>query len=125
MLTRFGILLLSCMVLSSCQETFRACTTQYVPAIELEIYDAETGEFATGGSKVVIRDGDYIEVHSIPEHSSPGFYYYVAGAYERPGVYRITVRRPGYQGWALSDLVVLKNECHVITQTIDVALKPR
>ena len=125
MITRFAILILACMALSSCQETFRACTTEYVPGIRLNIYDAETGEAVVRGAKVVIRDGDYIEVISGNDASHPEWYNVFTGAYERPGVYRITVRKPGYQDWALSDVVVLKDECHVITQTIDVALKRR
>lgn len=46
------------------------------------------------------------------------------GAFERPGVYLLTVEKPGFVTWRREDVRVEADVCHVITRRIEARLSP-
>lgn len=66
-------------------------------------------------------DGAYSE--ALVMTGSDGCAY--AGAWERPGTYRITVTAPGYDSAAIHGVVVTAGECHVEPQQREVELSPQ
>ncbi|HWN67823.1 MAG TPA: hypothetical protein VNM90_09290, partial [Haliangium sp.] len=51
----------------------------------------------------------------------PGTY---VGAFERPGVYTITIRGEGYSTLVLEMVEVTADECHVNTEQLTIVLEP-
>ena len=93
------------------------CSTDFVPAVEVEIIDAETGSPAAEGVDGRVFDGAYSDSLT-PKRSAVGGLLSLAGAGERPGLYFIRLRKPGYRDWVMSRVQVGKDECHVITRTV-------
>ena len=92
------------------------CTPSVEPGLVVVIKDALTGEPIA--AEVVLRD----EVLGGNDPGSiPGTY---AGAFERPGVYTITIRGEGYSTVMLEMVEVTADECHVNTEQITIALQP-
>ncbi|MGH7571828.1 MAG: hypothetical protein ACREMK_08310 [Gemmatimonadota bacterium] len=46
------------------------------------------------------------------------------GAFERPGVYLLTVEKRGFVTWRREDVRVEEDVCHVITRSFDARLSP-
>ena len=65
------------------------------------------------GATLTLTEGTYSE---ILWEVLPGRY---AGAWERDGVYDLTVDAPHYLSAYRSDIVVLRDECHVIPAGLD------
>jgi hypothetical protein len=87
------------------------CTADFRPGIDLTTVDSLTAQPVLTAATVAAQDGQYADrVTSLPPH-----YYF---AYERAGVYAVTVQVPGYQTWRRT-LVVTSGVCHV--NTLEVA----
>src|SRR5262245_49460323 len=94
------------------------CTENLVLGVVLEVRDAVTGKPAAYGAVGEIRDGSYTETLSIQSVSSdPTQALWMSGAMERPGVYDVTVGKPGYLDWT-GTAVVEADPCHVHTVTL-------
>ncbi len=95
------------------------CTLEARSAVTVELHDARTGAALTGPATVVARAGSYADTASIPEDmSSTGL------AYERAGLYEVTVRKSGYRDWTRQDVAVTRDECHVRTVQLRADLEP-
>jgi hypothetical protein len=68
---------------------------------------------------LTLRDGDYSE--STDQVHSGRF---LAGAWERPGVYDVTVTKPGFVPWTMARVTVEADECHVVPSELRAELKP-
>jgi len=95
------------------------CTEQFVFGINVTLIDGTTSNKIITGVTISIKDGDYEE--TLMTHGSIDSFW---GAGERPGNYIITVTSNNYQTY-VSDLIqVLSDECHVITEIIEITLQP-
>lgn len=100
-------------LVSACQG--RACQEYAVPGIFVTAVDARTGASLAEVAVVVVRDGTYVD----SSHVDDG-----AVAWERPGVYEVRVRAPGYRDWIRPRVRVASDGCHVRTAQVDAQLKP-
>jgi len=104
----------------------RLCTAQFVPGISIRVVDAETGLPAACGTIAVVTAGTYSAAmddacelsRSWPQESA-----WLWGAWERPGVYAVSLERPGYRPWSRAGLVVTADECHVQTIELEARLE--
>ena len=118
-LSLFGLL-----VLVGCEEKTTKdgdivlCSTQYVPALRVDVFDIETGHPNACGATVTVQDGDFVEELSNEAgvNCNEGFTFSLAG--EREGNYDITVIKEGYIDWVQYDTVVTSNVCHVNTISV-------
>ena len=94
------------------------CTNVYTVGIVVSVSDVATAEVLSDGITVTATDGDYAEELELLQQTNK-FY----GAYERAGTYTITVSGAGYQPQT-ETVTVTADECHVITQNVDIALQP-
>lgn len=95
-----------------------ACTASIEPGIRIEVVDRETGIPISCGARAILTDEEYVE--SI-ENSSEGACFdslMLAGAFERPGIYNITVSKEGYLDWTAESVEVTSSICHVNTVTL-------
>ena len=118
-----GILLLAIGACSSSATDPVICTAEARPALVVEIRDAKTLAPIAAAAVVEVRDGSFVET------LSPGQDGFVTqlqrwGVYERAGTYTIEVRRSGYATLTLAGIVVGRDQCHVITRTIQANLTP-
>jgi hypothetical protein len=93
------------------------CTEIFVSGLTIQVKDLSTNNIITEGITVLIEDGDYNEELAFV---SDTFF----GAGERPGNYTITVSGEGYMTAVVGPIEVLSDECHVITQSLEIALMP-
>lgn len=101
----------------------RICTTEARAGIQVDVRDATTGEPAADGAIAYAQEGAYVDTlrtfPSLPPQASS----MMVGVYERPGVYTVVVRKSGYRQWVQSNVIVTKDECHVITVQLQVRLE--
>jgi hypothetical protein len=97
------------------------CTASIEPAIAVTVSDARTGSPLE--ATIFVEDGNFQEQLSFRGVTGASQIIY-GGAFERPGVYTVKVSRSGYEGAVLRDIKVTKDECHVVTQNLTVALSP-
>lgn len=127
----FGVLGLSC--ISSPPEdqgmpvpgSGVVCTQMFVAGIVVEVRDATTTDPAAFGAQGEIRDGSYVEALEVEGGGSvgPGVALRLTGAWERPGVYSVVVRKEGYRDWTTSGVLVEPDVCHVHGVTLQAALE--
>jgi hypothetical protein len=93
------------------------CPLRPVPAIRAEVRSQSTGELllgATGG----VRDGEYSDALV---SLGPGL---LAGAYDRPGTYTVTVQKEGFSPWTASGVTASMSSCSVNTVELTARLSP-
>jgi len=92
-----------------------ACTAQFVYGISATVTDAATGANITSGSYLVAREGSYVD-----SVSASGDFLATAG--ERAGTYNVTIGHAGYSSFTQSNVVVNRDECHVIPVRLEARL---
>jgi hypothetical protein len=97
------------------------CTPSIEPAITVTVSDAQTGTPLE--ATIIVKDGNFQEELKLWGVTAAGQIIY-GGAFERPGVYTVRTSRDGYETFVIEEVKVAKDECHVITRKIKVALKP-
>lgn len=95
------------------------CTQQFVYGLNVVVLDATSGQPLVEGIQVTATDGSYQETLEL----MPGLEYSFAGAGERAGTYTVTVSKDGYQTYTSSPIIVTRDVCHVITQSLTVNLQ--
>jgi hypothetical protein len=105
---------------SSDDEKNYVCTMVAVPGFEVSVTDALG--VPIDGAVLTIRDGDYEE--TLRQHVIPGGFTEYYGAYERAGVYSLTISASGYADQTLTGLTVAGGICHVGTVELDIVLEP-
>jgi len=100
-------------------DSTRTCTEEFVYGLNVNVKDAETDAVLQEGVLVKAVEGTYSETLETVE-SIPTF----IGAGERPGSYVVTVSKEGYQTYTSPIVKVLADECHVLTETLNVELQP-
>ena len=95
------------------------CTQEFVYGLNVIVLDATTGNPLLEGVTVEATDGSYHETLQLV----PGLEYSFTGAGERVGTYTVTITKEGYQTYTSSPIIVTRNVCHVITQSLTVNLQ--
>ena len=108
-------------VTTSCEDTDDqiVCTTQFVYGLNVIVLDASTGSPIFQDIEVKVIDGTYQEILELV----PGLEYAFVGAGERVGTYVVTVTKAGYQTYTSAPIVLTRDECHVIPQSLTVNLQ--
>ncbi|HEX6373976.1 MAG TPA: hypothetical protein VF006_33920 [Longimicrobium sp.] len=120
------IALLACGVLlpaalSGCDLTDpRVCTTEARPAIVVQVRDAATHAPAASGATGVVRDGSITAQLQLADPGENALE--LRGADERPGMYTVTIDKPGYQQWRQERVRARDGGCHVQTVTLQASL---
>lgn len=95
------------------------CTQEVVPGLRIAVLDATNGQPLVENVEVRAVDGTYQETLEF----LPGLEHPFSGADERMGTYTLTVSKPGYQTYTSPPIVVTRDVCHVITQSLTVNLQ--
>ena len=95
------------------------CTDQFVYGLNVIVLDASTGNPIFQDIEVKAVDGTYQELLELV----PGLEYAFVGAGERAGTYVVTITKAGYQTYTSAPIVVTRDECHVIPQSLTVNLQ--
>lgn len=98
------------------------CTAQAVPGITVALTDAIT-HVAVCDATVKVQSGTYQETLQPFAGVGPDECTY-QGAYERKGSYTITATRDAYRQATRDNVGVTVDNCHVITQKVDISLSP-
>ena len=108
-------------VTTSCQDIDDQiyCTQQFVYGLNVIVLDATTGNPIFQDIEVKAIDGTYQEILELV----PGLEYAFVGAGERAGTYVVTVTKAGYQTYTSAPIVLTRDECHVISQSLTVNLQ--
>jgi 6,7-dimethyl-8-ribityllumazine synthase len=126
-----GVLALSCLRQSPENQNIPlpgsgvVCTDILVAGLVVEVRDATTSEPAAFGARGEIRDGSYVEMLQVEGGGTvdPATALRLVGAWERPGVYSVVVRKEGYRDWTVSGVLVEADACHVLRVTLRAALE--
>ena len=102
------------MALGACEEIGwgRDCTTHLEPGITVTITDSLSGEPRAADAVALARDGAFVDTLG-PAVSQGGVLISRHGAWERRGIYEVTVRAGGYRDWVRSGVIVRPGDCHV------------
>ena len=98
-----------------------ACTLEARAAIGVTVIDSVTKQPLAGATVTVVRAEGYTESVTMPDSSGMN---QVGMAFERDGVYVVTVTRTGYRDWQAKDVVVTRDECHVQPVSLEAAMVP-
>jgi len=106
--------------ISSCEDNDDQifCTDQFVYGLNVIVLDASTGNPIFQDIEVKAVDGMYQEILQLV----PGLEYAFVGAGERAGNYVVTITKAGYQTYTSAPIVLTRDECHVIPQSLTVNL---
>jgi len=106
--------------ISSCEDNDDQifCTDQFVYGLNVIVLDASTGNPIFQDIEVKAVDGMYQEILELV----PGLEYAFVGAGERAGNYVVTITKAGYQTYTSAPIVLTRDECHVIPQSLTVNL---
>ncbi len=106
---------------SSCEDNDDRifCTDQFVYGLNVIVLDAVTGNPIFQDIEVKAVDGTYQEILELVPSSEYAF----VGAGERAGTYVVTVTKAGYQTYTSAPIVLTRDECHVIPQSLTVNLQ--
>ena len=80
------------------------CSETRVPALALQVQDAQTLAFAGAGAVAIATSGTYADTAQLattaPDSTS------MLLAYNRTGVFSVTVRKQGYRAWTQDSVTV-------------------
>ena len=109
------------LVTTSCEDADDqiVCTTQFVYGLNVIVLDASTGNPIFQDIEVKAVDGTYQEILELV----PGLEYAFVGAGERAGTYVVTITKAGYQTYTSAPIILTRNECRVIPQSLTVNLQ--
>lgn len=96
------------------------CTDQFVYGLHVSVKNAMTNAVLQEGVLVKATDGSYVETLQTEVNSSIVF----VGAGERAGSYILTVTKDGYETFTSEVIMLKRDECHIISKEVTVALQP-
>ena len=99
-------------LVSGCSSPFTNgdCTLIVRPAVTVEIRDTESGRPLADSASGVIRNGLYVDSLK-PFRADSAGRLVALQAYGSAGIYRVEIRRPGYQDWVSENVRVTENHC--------------
>lgn len=122
MVVNRSMLLLFAFSLAGCKASNNTdpivCTTEARAGITVVVRDADTQAGIAALARGSVTDGAYVDsLRAVGSTTT------MSAAYERAGTYVVDVRATGYQGFTATGIVVTKDQCHVIGQTVTVNLQ--
>jgi hypothetical protein len=114
------VVLVGTLASSACNLVPGACTFQAVPPVSVDVRDSVTNALAGRGARIIARDGAFADTADFSD-SYDGPY---GLAHERPGTYTVTVEQQPYRLWSRAGVRVIRDECHVSTESITARLQP-
>lgn len=96
------------------------CTQEARAGLNIKVVDAITLKSLGDSLNVMAKEGAYSESLQLFTGNDP----YFVGAWERPGTYEITVSKNNYKTLVSAPVIVGKDACHVIAQTLTLTLQP-
>jgi hypothetical protein len=112
---------------TACSDPSPICTADSRPGIEVEVRDRASNQFISVVARGVVQDGafqDSLQLWGMTADDPPVPVSYAA-AFERRGVYTVSLQVDGYHRWDTSGIAVSRDECHVRTVNLFVALQQR
>lgn len=100
------------------------CTTEARVGLQISVRDAVTGLPAANNVIAIARDNSFVDTLRAFPFGNPDSALTLYGLYERPGVYAVILKKSGYQDWIRTDVVLNKDQCHVITVQLEARLQP-
>lgn len=101
------------------------CTAEYRYGLGIQVQDSVTGQFIASGARLIVRDGAFVETMQAPANRPDVDSLPIPAAGERPGVYTLTVQKPGYREWRTSGVKVTADRCHVQPVRVLARLQPQ
>jgi hypothetical protein len=101
-----------------------ACTEIAMAAVNVKVLDSVSSlglPFSSLWARV--RDGVYMDSSFVVQTLATDAPKTFGLAYERSGTYEVTVKAIGYKEWKRSNIVVARDECHVIPVLITARLQ--
>ncbi len=112
-------------LLSSCNLNNSACLDYAASAVQVKV----TNEFGIGiadSVTAVVYDGGFTDTlqNCSGSYNNSGVFVWdeICGPYERPGTYTLIVSSDYFETYVQSGIQVDADECHVITEEIDVVM---
>jgi hypothetical protein len=107
-----------CQVVSDGEDV---CTPNIKPGFKIRVFDQDSGLPISCGTSAVVTEGEYEEYHSIEATPICVDTSAMPAAYERVGVYEVTVNKPGYVTEVVSDVeVTMSDGCSVDSYDLNV-----
>ena len=123
-MSRIPILALMSFVFAACSgPSETVCTLEARAGVNVTVTDSVSGAPVASTVTVIVQDGQYRDSTTVPAGSPQGTNS-VGAAWEREGVYAVTVRADGYSTWAKSGVRVESGECHVKAVSLSAKLQP-
>lgn len=98
------------------------CTPSVEPAFTATVTDARSAQPLE--ATITIQDGTFRETLGPYGFTATGQTIY-GGAFERPGIYTVTIAKPGYRTLVMPNVQVTQDTCHVQTRKLTVQLQPQ
>ena len=102
----------------------QGCTAEYRFGLGIQVRDSITGQFIASGARLIVRDGAFGDTVQVPANRPDVDPLPIPAAGERPGVYTLTVQKPGYREWRKSGVRVTADRCHVQLVRVTARLQP-
>ena len=101
------------------------CTAEYRFGLGVQVQDSISGQLITSGARLIVRDGAFVDTVQAPVNRPDVDSLPIPAVGERPGVYTLTVQKPGYREWRKSGVRVTADRCHVQPVGVTARLQPR
>lgn len=103
---------------AGCSSPFggRDCTSIELFAVGVRARDAVTGAPIDGGLTLILTGAQYDSASAMSGN--------VVAAGRATGTYTVTVRKARYREFTQENVVVTRDDCHVKTTVLDIALQP-
>lgn len=102
------------------------CTDEARASVMVTVLDSVSGAGLARGATLVLQDGAYRDssVFALDDPLPGDSVFYATNTYERAGTYTVRVRRPGYALWERQNVLVTRDECHVVAARVRARLQP-
>ena len=103
-----------------------SCLAGVAPALLIQVTDSTSGTPAAFGAVGVVTDGAFLDTLDLDGLGStpPESLLVLSGPPERPGIYDVTIAKPGYLGWQRDGVWARAGDCHVATVLLSARLQP-
>jgi hypothetical protein len=105
---------------SACSSSVDVCPAVVKPAVVVEVRDASTGLPIAEGASGAVREGSYTD--SLKPYSgisaNQSTLLSLQAALGRPGLYTLTVEKPGYASFTATGVQATAGACGVQTATV-------
>lgn len=116
--------LLSVFSLNSClkdddQLPLTLCPDDFTYGLSITLIDADTSQTINEEASIVIFEEEYSELLRFSEVTNS-----FLGAFDRVGIYQISVASNRYQSQLIANIEVTRDDCNVVTKQITITLEP-